>query len=71
MSGRILKNYFKQLLRDNIHCNNEYFISLVYNLLIQDRKKVSVYPVSYFCQWGTPEDMEEYCFWSDYFLQAQ
>ena len=47
---------------------DEYFISLPYNFMVRDGLDVSVYAdVPHFCQWGTPEDMEEYLSWSEIF----
>jgi hypothetical protein len=48
--------------------NGEYYISLVYNLMLRDGLPVLVYDkIPHFCQWGTPEDMEEYNNWSTIF----
>ena len=66
-SGQLLKKYFQQLVEENINVNGEFYVSLVYQLLLRDQKKVSLYPVKYFCQWGTPEDLKEYQYWSEYF----
>lgn len=66
--GIYIKKYFKQLMDEDIHLNGEYYISLVYNLLVKDGLDVLVYDqIPHFCQWGTPEDMEEYNRWSDVF----
>ena len=40
---------------------------MVYNLLQEDRLQTYIYDLDYFCQWGTPEDLEIYNSWSDYF----
>ena len=66
--GSYVKKYFTQLMDERIDLNGEYYISLVYNLLCRDNLKTYVYSkVPHFCQWGTPEDMEEYNQWSDVF----
>lgn len=63
-SGAILKKYFQLAMDSDLSLNGEYYISLVYNLLVKDGLKVYVPPnVKHFCQWGTPEDLEEYQFW--------
>ena len=68
-SGSLMKNYFKKAVERNLSLNGEYYASLVYQLLIEDNLKVKVYDqVSHFCQWGTPEDLEEYLYWSEIFL---
>ena len=66
-SGKILKKYFKKLIDLNHSLNNEFYISLVYNLLIEDGLSVSTFLIEHMLQWGTPYDLENYKGWSDYF----
>ena len=66
-SGAIVKKYFQALMNRKISCKDEYYVSLVYNLLVEDGLKVQVFEHPQFCQWGTPEDLEIYQAWSDYF----
>ena len=66
-SGAIMKKYFQLLMDSNIDLNGEFYVSMVYNLLVKDGLKVSVYDVQHMLQWGTPQDVEEYNKWSDYF----
>ena len=66
-SGKILKKYFKELIDSNINVNGEFYVSLVYNLLIRDGLKVSVFEIEKMLQWGTPYDLEMYKGWSNYF----
>jgi dTDP-glucose pyrophosphorylase len=66
-SGKILKKYFKELIDRNINLKGEYYISLVYNLLIKDKLKVGIFEIENMLQWGTPFDLETYKGWSDYF----
>jgi len=65
--GSLVKKYFKRLMDKKISLNNEYYVSMVYNLLQEDRLQTYIYDLDYFCQWGTPEDLEIYNSWSDYF----
>lgn len=66
--GKYVKRYFRQLIEEKVALNGEYYISLVYNLLVRDGLKVLVYDeVPYFCQWGTPKDLEEYNSWMEIF----
>ncbi len=62
-SGEIVKKYFQKLLDGPAHDNGEYYSSMPYNLMIQDGLKNIIYPIDYFCQWGTPEDLTEYKTW--------
>lgn len=64
-SGHLAKKYFKKALEEDISLNGEYYISLVYNLLVREGLSVKVYPhVEKFCQWGTPEDLNEFVQWT-------
>jgi NDP-sugar pyrophosphorylase family protein len=66
-NGKIMKKYFKQLIDENICVNNEYYVSMVYNLLVADKLSVIVFEIKKMLQWGTPKDLEEYLVWSNYF----
>jgi NDP-sugar pyrophosphorylase family protein len=68
--GSFVKKYFKELIQKNINLNGEYYVSLIYNLLIKDALKVSIYEVQHMLQWGTPQDLEEYNTWSKYFKDS-
>lgn len=68
-SGFILKKYFQKLVDFNISINNEFYVSMVYNLMKQDGLKTLVYEIEKMLQWGTPKDLEEYLVWSNYFLK--
>ncbi|MCC6818433.1 MAG: glycosyltransferase family 2 protein [Bacteroidia bacterium] len=63
--GSSVKKYFQMMMDEDISLNGEYYVSLVYNLLNRDGLNVKIYDkVPHFCQWGTPEDLEEYLTWS-------
>jgi len=68
--GAYVKKYFKEIMDKDINLKGEYYVSLIYNLLIQDNLKVSIYDVQHMLQWGTPQDVEEYNTWSKYFKDA-
>lgn len=65
--GSLVKKYFPLLQERDINLNGEYYVSLIYNLLIEDNLTVSIYDIEHMLQWGTPQDVEEYNSWSDYF----
>lgn len=63
--GKHVKKYFKMMMDEDVNLNGEYYVSLVYNLMLRDGLKIYVYDkVPYFCQWGTPQDLEEYLVWN-------
>lgn len=65
-NGKLLKEYCQKLVDSKQTLNGEYYASLPYNFMVKDGLKVWV-PVNVdkFCQWGTPEDMKEYLFWTE------
>jgi len=65
--GSDIKKYFRELMDKKITYNDEYYVSLVYNLLVKDNLKVSIYDIPHMLQWGIPQDVERYNDWSDYF----
>lgn len=70
-SGSIVKKYFQKLVDLNICVNNEFYCSMVYNLMKQDELKTLIFPIEKMLQWGTPKDLEEYLIWSNYFLNRK
>ena len=68
--GSYVKKYFKELINRDINLKGEYYVSLIYNLLVEDGLKVSIYNIQHMLQWGTPQDVEEYNTWSKYFKNA-
>ena len=68
--GSYVKKYFKELIDKNINLNGEFYVSLIYNLLVRDGLKVAIYNIQHMLQWGTPEDVAEYRNWSEYFSKV-
>lgn len=66
-TGKLVKHYFQKLMDLNMSLNNEYYVSMVYKLMIEDTLKIRVFQIEKMLQWGTPKDLEEYTQWSDYF----
>jgi len=62
--GEYVKKYFKELMDKKMDVNGEYYVSMVYQLLLRDKLPIHVYEIKHFLQWGTPEDFEEYLEWS-------
>lgn len=65
-TGELLKRYCQRLVDSGKALNGEYYASLPYNFMVQDGLQVwAPANVEQFCQWGTPEDLKEYLFWTD------
>ena len=68
--GSYIKKYFNQLIEDDININGEYYVSLIYNLMIQDGLYNTVFEIPHMLQWGTPGDLDIYNSWSKYYRKA-
>ncbi len=65
--GGIMEKYCR-ILTEHEECaiNGEFYASLPYNFMVRDGLKVWIPTnVTYFCQWGTPEDLGEFVYWTD------
>jgi NDP-sugar pyrophosphorylase family protein len=66
-TGGLMKHYMDLTVARGLQVKGEYYVSVVYNLLVEDGLKVSIYEIQHMLQWGTPEDVEDYLYHSDYF----
>ncbi len=65
-SGRILKKYCQKLVDADESLHGEFYASLPYNYMVRDGLKVwAPANVKQFCQWGTPQDLQDYLFWTE------
>ncbi len=63
-SGALLKETSAKMIAEQNTLNGEYYVSMLYPYLLQEKLPVYVPPITHFMQWGTPEDLEEYEAWS-------
>lgn len=66
-NGDVMEKYC-QILTEHEECaiNGEFYASLPYNFMARDGLRVWIpVNVKYFCQWGTPEDVKEFVYWTD------
>jgi NDP-sugar pyrophosphorylase family protein len=66
-TGAMVKKYFRQLMDEGVDLGGEFYVSLVYNLMLRDGLKVWVHAIAQMLQWGAPSDLREYQEWSAYF----
>jgi len=66
-TGSIMKQFFKELMSSGERVNGEYYVSMVYNFMVEKNLRVSIYEIQNMLQWGTPYDLEVYLDWSKYF----
>lgn len=66
-TGAIVKKYFQKLMDLEMKVKNEYYVSMVYNLLVENGLNVNIFEIEHMLQWGTPYDLQIYNMWSNYF----
>ncbi len=59
-SGAMMKEAFKQTMLRGLEVNDEYYVSLAYKPLLEAHRRIAVYELQHFMQWGTPNDLDEY-----------
>jgi len=64
-SGTILKKYFNKLLENKITVNGEYYVTIPYNLMIDDKLNITHYITDNFVCLGTPSDVICFKSWID------
>jgi NDP-sugar pyrophosphorylase family protein len=69
--GSYVKKYFNQLMEKNINYNGEYYVTLVYNLLIEDGLKCGFYDTPFITVFGTPEEVEHFNAWNTLLSELQ
>lgn len=67
-SAALMRDAFERTrARAELALNGEHYVSLAYKPLLADGRDVAVFELEHFMQWGTPEDLAEYRYWSDAF----
>ena len=66
-SGALMREAFEETMRRDLQIGGEYYVSLAYKPLLEARRRIAVYPLQHFMQWGTPDDLAEYQRWSNAF----
>lgn len=67
-SGALVRDAFARTMASaDLTLGGEYYVSLAYKPLLEDDHRIAVYELNHFMQWGTPEDLAEYRYWSDAF----
>lgn len=61
--GSFVKKYFNQAIDQNINYRGEHYITLVYNLLVQDGLKIGYFDTPQVAILGTPEEVRNFEAW--------
>jgi NDP-sugar pyrophosphorylase family protein len=62
-TGYLLKKYCDELILKGASHKGEFYVTLVYNLLVQDGLQVTYFDTPYVGILGTPEEMENFAAW--------
>ena len=68
-TGQIMLTAFQETVAAKRDLNGEFYVSLAYKALLEKNLPVAIYPIEYFMQWGTPEDLVEFQGWYRAFKQ--
>mgnify|MGYP001597444297 CR=1 FL=1 len=66
-SGQMMLDAFQATKDRNLNAGSEFYASLAYKPMLESGRRVAVYDLQHFMQWGTPEDVAEYRMWSNAF----
>ena len=69
--GSYVKKYFDRAVEENVQYNGEYYVTLVYNLLINDGLLVGYYDTPFATVMGTPEEVENFESWVSILTKGQ
>ena len=66
-----MKKYFDLCMNNNLNHNGEYYVTLVYNLLVRDGLRVGKYDTDFVMVFGTPREVEHFEAWKTLILGIQ
>ena len=69
--GRDIKKYFDIAIDEDVSYNGEYYVTLVYNLLIRDGLRIGYYDTPFATVMGTPEEVENFESWVSILTKGQ
>lgn len=70
-TGAMIKSYFDRALNENVTYAGEYYVTLVYNLLVQDGLKVGYFDTPFVTVFGTPEEVKSFESWKTILTSGQ
>lgn len=66
-TAQIMSNALRAAMEQDLSTAGEFYVSLAYKPMLTEGRAIAVYPLQHFMQWGTPEDVDEYNYWSNSF----
>ena len=68
-SARFMLDGIQRLVASNQRVNGEFYLDSVAAMLVEEGRKVKVFRTEKYIGWGTPDELEDYCRWRDYFAR--
>lgn len=69
--GSYVKKYFDQMVEKDLNYNGEYYVTLAYNLLIQDDLNIAYFDTPFVTVFGTPEEVKSFEAWATILKSGQ
>ncbi|MBR0749947.1 hypothetical protein JQ582_39160 [Bradyrhizobium japonicum] len=66
-SGELCLDLFQEVHDRPLRVAGEFYASMAYKVMQERDLPIAIYDLQHFMQWGTPQDLEEYCGWSNAF----
>jgi len=66
-TAEIMSDSLRMAMEQDLSVGGEFYVSLAYKPMLAQNRPVAVYALQHFLQWGTPEDVAEYRYWSKAF----
>jgi NDP-sugar pyrophosphorylase family protein len=64
-NGQIMLDAIDEQIESNHSLNGEFYLSLTYKSILKRGMNVETFLIDHFMQWGTPEDLKDYEYWSE------
>lgn len=66
-TASLMKKYFERTVKENLNVGGEYYVSMSFKPMIKDNLILNNFNIDHFMQWGTPEDLKEFNWFSRMF----
>ncbi|VTS04953.1 NTP transferase domain-containing protein [Tuwongella immobilis] len=70
-SAELMLDGIERLIAADRRVNREFYLDVVPNLLLEQGKRVAIFPVEKYIGWGTPDDVADYERWTRYWAWSQ
>lgn len=68
-SARFMLDSIARLVANDLRVNGEFYLDSVAALLVAEGRNLKVFRTDKYIGWGTPDELDDYCRWRDYFAR--